>query len=121
MNTALWIIQGILALIFAMAGIVKLTMPTDKLVKIVTWTDRFSVTTVRFIGIMEFLGATGLILPWALNIVPVLTSLAASGLAIVMILATFYHINHKEYKPIVFALTLMTLAAFVAYGRFSML
>jgi uncharacterized membrane protein YphA (DoxX/SURF4 family) len=121
MNTALWIIQGILAAMFLMAGIMKSTQPIDKLVKTVTWADRFPVTTVRLIGTVEFLAALGLILPWLLNIVPLLTPIAASGLALVMVLAIFHHAKHKESKAIVFNIVLLSLSAFVAYGRYSSL
>lgn len=121
MNTTFWIIQGILAAMFGMAGVMKSTQPIPKLVKSVTWSDRFPVTTVRFIGAIEFLAAIGLILPWALQILPILTPLAASGLALVMVLAIFHHAKHKENQAIAFNLVLLALAAFVAYGRFNML
>jgi len=118
MNTTLWIIQGLLATMFTMAGIMKSTQPIDKLVKSgLVWTERFSVSTVRQIGVSEFLGAVGLILPLWLNMLPILTPIAASGLAIVMILAIFHHLKHKEYKAIIFNLVLFSLAAFVAYER----
>jgi uncharacterized protein with PQ loop repeat len=119
MNTALWIIQGILAALFAMAGLMKSTQPIDKLVKSgVTWADRFPLSTVRLIGASELLGALGLILPWLLNTVPILTPIAASGLALVQFLAIFHHAKHKEGKAIFFNIVLLSLAAFVAYGRF---
>lgn len=122
MNTALWITQGILAAMFAMAGVMKLTQPIDKLLKSgVTWADRFPLTTVRTIGLSELLGALGLILPWLLNIVPVLTPVAASALAFVQLLAIFHHAKHKESKAIVFNIVLLSLAAFVAYDRFTSL
>lgn len=118
MNIALWIIQGILAAMFGMAGVMKSTQPIPQLVKSVTWADRFPVTTVRFIGAVELLAAIGLILPWALQILPILTPIAASGLGLVMVLAIFHHAKHKENQAIVFNLVLLALAAFVAYGRF---
>lgn len=122
MNTALWITQGILAAMFAMAGVMKSTQPIDKLLKSgVTWADRFPLTTVRIIGLSELLGALGLILPWLLNIVSVLTPVAASALAFVQLLAIFHHAKHKESKAIVFNIVLLSLAAFVAYGRFTSL
>lgn len=122
MNTALWIAQVLLAAMFAMAGVMKSTQPVDKLLKSgVTWADRFPLTTVRIIGASELLGALGLILPWLLNIVPVLTPVAAAGLAFVQLMAIFHHAKHKESKAIVFNIVLMSLAAFVAYGRFSSL
>ena len=119
MNNILWIIQGILAAMFAMAGVMKSTQPVDKLVKSgVTWANRFPLTTVRIIGLSELLGAAGLILPWLLNIFAVLTPVAAACLAIIQLLAIFHHAKHKENKAIVFNLVLMSLAAFVAYNRF---
>ncbi len=122
MNTILWITQGILAAMFAMAGTMKSTQPIDKLLKSgVTWADRFPLTTVRMIGVSELLGALGLILPWLLNIVPILTPVAASGLALVQLFAIFHHAKHKEGKAIVFNIVLLALAAFVAYGRFNSL
>jgi uncharacterized membrane protein YphA (DoxX/SURF4 family) len=118
MNTTLWIIQGILAAQYAMAGVMKSSLPIDKLVKTVTWADRFPVITVRFIGIIEMLGAIGLILPWALKIIPVLTPIAAGALALVMLMAVFHHAKHKEYKAIAYTSTLFILDVLVAYGRF---
>jgi uncharacterized membrane protein YphA (DoxX/SURF4 family) len=121
MNIALWVIQVILAAMFLMAGVSKSTQPITKLVKTATWADRFPVSTVRFIGIIEFLAAIGLILPWALKILPVLTPLSAMGILLVMFLAILHHAKHKESKAIGFNAVLLLLAAFVAYGRFNML
>ena len=118
MDTTLWIVQGILAAIFAMAGIMKSTQPIDKLVKTVKWADRFPLSTVRLIGFSELLGAIGVILPWLLNIAPLLTPTSATGLALVQLLAIFHHAKHKENKEIMFNIILLALAAFVAYGRF---
>jgi len=114
-------VQIILAALFAMAGIMKSTQPIDKLVKSVTWANRFPLITVRIIGLAELLGALGLILPWLLNIFPVLTPVAACGLALVQLLAIFHHAKHKEGKAIVFNIILLLLTVFVAYDRFNML
>jgi uncharacterized membrane protein YphA (DoxX/SURF4 family) len=118
MNTILWIAQGVLAAMFAMAGFMKLTQPIDKLVKSLNWVERFPVKTVRLIGSSELLGAIGIVVPWALNIFPILTPVAACGLATVMILAMFHHAKHKEINAIVFNLVLLAMTIFVAYGRF---
>jgi len=122
MNIILWIIQGILAAMFTMAGLTKSTQPIEKILKTgVTWADRFPMATVRLIGISELLGALGLILPWLLKIAPVLTPVAASGLAFVQLTAIFHHAKHKEGKAIAFNMVLLTMSVFVAYGRFSSL
>jgi uncharacterized membrane protein YphA (DoxX/SURF4 family) len=49
-----------------------------------------------FIGISEVAGAFGLILPAATGIAPILTTLAALGLAIIMFLAVIFHLRQKE-------------------------
>lgn len=120
MNTILWIVQGILAAMYLMAGSMKTSQPKEKLVKMgLEWTGRFPISTVRFIGSSELLGAAGLILPLALGIAPLLTPVAASGLALMMLLATIHHLKHKESGAAVFTVILMLAAVFVAWGRFA--
>lgn len=122
MNTTLWIIQGLLAAMFAMAGVMKSTQPIDKLLKSgLNWVERVPVSTVRLIGLSELLGAIGLILPWAFGIFPILTPTAAVGLAVIMILAALHHLKYKENKAIVFNTVLFLLSVFVAYARFTSL
>jgi hypothetical protein len=119
MNITLWIIQAILALLFSMAGTLKTTQPMDTLIKTVTWADRFPLSAVRFIGLMELAGAAGIIIPWLFNILPVLTPLAATGLAVIQFFAIFHHAWHREGGAIAVNTTLLTLSACVAFGRFA--
>ena len=119
MNTALWIIQGLLAAMFAFAGTTKLTQSKEKLEKQFPWAKDLSLNTVRFIGLSELLGAIGLIIPWLTGIAPILTPISALGLCLIMILATTtVHLKKREYKEISMNAILFLLAAFVAYGRF---
>jgi uncharacterized membrane protein YphA (DoxX/SURF4 family) len=117
-DVALWIAQIILAALFVTAGITKLTQPADKLAKSLPWTRDFSPAAVRFIGVAEFLGAVGLVLPALTRIAPALVPVAACGLAVVMVLASAYHFRKKELSAIGFTGALFALAAFVAWGRF---
>lgn len=118
MNIALWASQMILALVFGIAGYMKSTQPLDRLQKQgINWAERVHLSLVRIIGLAELLGAAGLILPAALNILPILTPLAAVGLAVIMVFAIIHHIQYKEWKAVVFNLALMAMAAFIAYGR----
>jgi uncharacterized membrane protein YphA (DoxX/SURF4 family) len=118
MNVFLWILQVVLAAMFAMAGVQKATQPKDELAARLPWVEDFSAGTVRFIGVMELLGSVGLILPAALGIAPVLTPLAATGLAIVMALAMLAHRRRREPKAIAFNAVLFVLALVIAWGRF---
>jgi uncharacterized membrane protein len=118
MNIIVWIIQGILALMFVMAGIMKTTQPKDKLIKSLPWVNDYSLSTVRFIGISELLGAVGLIVPQFSGILPILTPVAAVGLAVIMVLAAAHHIPKSEYKEVIFNSILFILSAVVAFYRF---
>jgi uncharacterized membrane protein len=118
MNVVLWIVQGLLAAMFAIAGVMKSTQPKDKLADRMPWVQDFSPATVRFIGIVELAAALGLILPAWTGIAPILTPLAATGLAVMMVLAALTHARRKEPSGIATNAVLFLLAAFVAWGRF---
>ena len=117
MNIALWIVQGLLAVAFLLAGGMKLTQPKEKLRENMGWVEDFAPNTIRLIGLLEVLGAIGLILPWALTIVPELTGFAAIGLVLTMIGAAITHLRRGETPMIVPNVVLGVLAAFVAVGR----
>jgi len=115
MNIALWIAQGLLAAIFLFAGGMKLVLPIEEMTKqmpipLPGW-------FLRFTGVIEVLGAIGVILPWLVRIRPGLTPLAAAGLVIVMIGATVYTLAAGDVASALISLVVGALAAFVAYGR----
>ena len=113
MNYALWIVQGLLALLFLFAGGVKLVLPLENLTGPVPLPGLF----VRFIGVAEVLGAIGLILPGLLRIRPGLTPLAAAGLVIIMGGATVITLAGGDVAPALIPVVVGLLSAFVAYGR----
>jgi DoxX-like protein len=118
MTYALWIVQGLPALIFLFTGGIKLVLPLEVL------TEQFPIRGlfVRFLGVAEVLGAIGLILPGLLRIRPGLTPLAAAGLVIVMIGATVPTLagvvpGGGGAASALIPLVLGLLSAFVVYGR----
>lgn len=118
MNVVLWILQWVLAVAFAVAGVLKSTQPKEKLAPQMPWVEDFSPATVRFIGVVEFLGALGLVLPALTGIAPILTPLAATGIAVIMLLAAVVHARRKEPSGIAVTVVILVLAAIVAWGRF---
>jgi hypothetical protein len=72
---------------------------------------------IRFIGVVEVLGALGLILPGLFRIRKGLTALAATGLAIIMIGAVVITIKGDGIVMAITPLIVGLLCAFVAYGR----
>ena len=107
----LWMLQGLLALLFLFAGTAKLMMPIAEMTRQTSLPGPF----IRFLGVAEILGAMGLILPTLLGIRPLLTPLAAAGLVIIMIGATVMSLpmGPMAFLPLVTGI----LVAFVAYGR----
>lgn len=59
-NSALWVVQAILALFFLMAGSVKSFRPIDKLARRMRWVKDAPVWFVRFVGACEVVGAVRL-------------------------------------------------------------
>ena len=120
MNIALWIVQGLLAVMFLMAGGMKASQSKEKIVERMAWANDFSPGAIKTIGILEILGAIGLILPAATNILPWLTPLAAIGLVLTMVGAAITHARRGEFSSIGMNVVLLLLAGFVAYGRFAL-
>ena len=119
MNLALWIIAIVLAVAFAGSGLMKLVVPKDKLVTAGQgWAQDFTPANIRLIGLVEILGAVGLVLPAAVHIAPILVPLAAVGLALVMVGAIVVHARRKEPMNIAVNVVLIALAVIVAWGRF---
>lgn len=119
MDTALWIVQILLALAFFMAGLMKATQPIDKLEQRMAWVTSINPRSrVRIIGVLEMLAAVGLVLPALTGILPILTPLAALGLILTMIGAMLLHLRRQDPPAmLLFNLVLLVLAAFVVYGR----
>lgn len=118
MNITLWIIQSVLALAFVGAGGTKLAKDRAALLtdKRMGWANEFSSSQIKLIGLAEVFGGIGLILPLAIGIMPVLTPLAAAGLAVLMGGAATTHLRRKESAVVPAILAL--LSAGVAVGRF---
>jgi DoxX-like family len=113
MTKALWVVQGLLAALFLFSGGMKLILPLEQMTGPIALPGPF----LRFIGVVEVLGALGLILPGLLRIRPELTPLAAAGLLIVMIGATVVTLAVGDVAPALIPALVGLLAAFVAYGR----
>ncbi|HEV7709925.1 MAG TPA: DoxX family protein [Asanoa sp.] len=111
MSIVLWIAQAVLAALFAMSGLSKLVQQKDKLAEKYTWMADFSAPMVRVIGALEVAGGIGLV-------VPPLAAPAATGLAVMMLLAAGLHVRRRETRAVVITAVLVALTALVAWGRF---
>jgi uncharacterized membrane protein YphA (DoxX/SURF4 family) len=117
MEIVVWVLQILLAVAFLGAGVMKLVRPRPALVSSgMGWADDYSDNGVKGIGALEVIGAVGLVLPAATGIAPILTPIAALGLALVMAAAVVVHLRRKE--QIVPPLVLGVLSLVVAVLRF---
>jgi len=110
LNIALWIVQSLLAALFLMSGGMKLANPG--------MAKDLPIWLVYFIGLSEVSGALGLLLPSILRIKPLLTPLAALGLAIILVLAMLFHISRGEISHVLPVAIFLAMAVFVAWGRY---
>ncbi len=119
MNTALWILAAILAVVMLGAGLFKLTQSKEALAaKGMSWVEDFSGGAVKAIGLSEVLGAVGLILPAVLGVMPILVPIAATCLAVAMAGAIAVHVRRHEGMRFLPAAVMLVIAVIVAWGRF---
>ena len=125
MNIVLWIFQGLLALMFAMAGFMKMSKSKQDIKKQgggrMDWVDDVSGSNLRLIGSLELSAAVGIIVPQLTGILSWLTPLSAIGIVCIMIGAIILHFRRGDGKQAIIPPALLFLmAAFVAFGRFAL-
>ena len=108
-------LQIILCLIFLYFGSLKMFMPIEQIEKKVSWAHDYSTSKLKFFGFLEIIGGLGLILPYQLDVLPILTPMAATGLAMVMAGAAVVHLRRDEIKMIFLNILIIFLLAGVGF------
>ena len=118
MNVILWVLQVLLALLFLFAGGTKLILPISVLTQMQSPNQvMLPGLFIRFIGVAEVLGGLGLVLPGLLRNRRYLTSLAALGLAIIMVGAVVVTIIGDGVQMAIGPFVILLLLLFIAYAR----
>ncbi|MDB4993086.1 MAG: DoxX family protein [Myxococcaceae bacterium] len=124
MNLLLWIVQGLLALIFLAHGLLFVTLTPARIEKMAKKRKpnappppKMPNWLLKLIGTSEILAAPGLILPVATGILPWLTPLAAFGLAITMLGAVALHAKRREVAETGATVLLLLLSLLVIVMR----
>lgn len=126
MSIAVWIVSGILAAAYLFSGSNKVLRSRDALKSTMTYVESLTPRQVKVIGVLELLGAIGLIVPVLTGVlipslagVAILTPIAAVCLALLQIGAFSLHVRRGEAKIASVVNGLLFLAAvFVAVTRF---
>lgn len=96
METTVWILKSIIALIFILTGFAKIFFSKDKLLtKGMKGLTNIDEKQIKVAGILEVLGSVGLIMPTLLNIYPILSAVSAICLGLTMIVAGWINYNLK--------------------------
>jgi len=116
MNTFLWVLQILAALVYGASGVMKVFM-FDKASEGVPSFGALPREAWTALGVLELVCMVGLIVPAALHWRPALTVVAAAVLAIESLVFIWVHVQYREIPPIVMSGVLGLLMAFIAYGR----
>jgi hypothetical protein len=111
MRLAYWIIAALLAVFYLYSGALKVMRSKDQLRPMMGWVDAVPLWFLRTIGVLELLGALGLILPPLTGIAAVLAFAAALGLALIQVGALSLHLSRREVKVTPLNIALLALAA----------
>lgn len=119
MNAVVWVVTGLLAALFLLAGTMKVAKSKEQLLADprMGWAEAYSPGMLTLIGAAEVLGALGLVLPGALDVATWLVPAAAIGLAVIMVGAVLTHLRRGEVQSAVLNAVLLALAVFVAVER----
>lgn len=124
MNALIWTGQIVLAAVFLFTGLSKI-FAYRKLIRTIETRRKTAPITMpagqgHMVGLLEVIGAVGVIIPPAItpaSLAPdyLLIRLAAAGLALLMVAASIYHFRrHESAAP---AIAAFLLSLFVIIGR----
>lgn len=114
METIIWILKAVISLMFFFVGINKLLLPKAKLLdKGMKGLINLDEKQIKAAGVLELIGAIGLILPSAVNYYPILSAISALCLGLTMIVAGL--INFKLKLSIIPNILILVLCIFIAY------
>ncbi|MEV0230331.1 DoxX family protein [Nonomuraea sp. NPDC050786] len=115
MYIAYWIVAALLAVFYLYAGGKKVVQSQEQLRPMMGWVDRVPMPLVRLIGVLELLGAAGLILPPLTGIAPWLAIAAAIGLVLIQVGGIALHLSRGEARLIGLNIALLAAAAATAW------
>jgi hypothetical protein len=110
MKVAYWIDAALLALLYLYSGGIKVVRSKDQLRPMMGWIDTVPLRLVQTIGVLEVLGALGLVLPPLTGIAAGLALAAAIGLVLIQVGGISLHLSRGETKMIGLNIVLLALA-----------
>jgi len=117
MAIALWIVEGLLGLLFIITGSFKFFQTKEKIIASGgAWAADFEPGIIKIIAAIELISGVSVIVPRLLGHGHYLTFMGAATIAIIMIGAIYTHLRRKEYQHALINAVFLLMALFVAYG-----
>ncbi|MDC9837187.1 DoxX family protein [Rhizobium binxianense] len=117
LQIALWVAQALIFASFTLFGCMKFFMPADQLAAMWVWPGEVPVWFLRLMGVIDFAGGVGVLLPALTRIQPRLSVLAALGCVLLQIAAMIFHVSRGETPALPLNVILLALSAFILWGR----
>ncbi len=116
MAIALWIVQGLLGLIFVITGSFKFFQTREKVIASGgTWAEDFKPGIIKLIAGAEIICGLWVIVPKLAGRGRHLTFAGAACIALIMTGAIYVHTRRKEYMHAAINAVFLMMALFVAY------
>lgn len=114
MTTTIWILKLIIGLLFIFTGISKIIVSKTKLLeKGMKGFINLDQKQIKIVGILELIGAIGLIFPSLINVYNIVSAISALCLGFTMIVAGW--INFKLKLSILPNIIIYLICIFIAY------
>jgi hypothetical protein len=115
MTVTYWIVAALLACLYLFYGAIKVVQSPEQLRPMMAWVDTVPLSLVRTIGVLEVLGAVGLILPPLVGMAEFLAVAAAIGLVLIQISGITLHLIRREFREIGLNIVLLVSAIVAAW------
>ena len=116
MTIALWIVEGLLGLIFVITGSFKFFQTKEKIIASGgTWAEDFKPGIIKIIAGVELISGLSVIIPRLFGHGHYLTFIGAASIALIMTGSIYTHITRKEFQHAIINLVFLLMALFVAY------
>jgi hypothetical protein len=116
MAIALWIVEGLLGLIFVITGSFKFFQTKEKIIASGgTWAEDFKPGIIKIIAGVELLSGIVVIVPRLLGHGHYLTFMGGASITLIMTGSIYTHIRRKELQHAIINVVFLLMALFVTY------
>jgi hypothetical protein len=114
---ALWIVQGLNAVVYVGTAVWKFATPVPTLAGMIPWAGEVPPAFLYFTAAVDLAGGVGIVVPSLLRVWPRLTVAAAVGCTALQVCAVLFHVARGEVASTPFNVLMGASSAWVAWAR----